>query len=117
MPAAASARGERSFGAVLAERPIDEGTYLLVVRANAGLAAAIDLRRRLLRLKLAGHTTVLVDLVGAHGVSAAILATLMQARRRLSTRDGRLVVASGDGAVRAAAERAGLEVVEGLEGE
>ena len=117
MLAATSARGEWSIGAVLAERPIDPHTYLLVVRANAGLAAALDLRRRLLGLRLAGHTTLLVDLEGAHAASDAILAALMQASRLLASRDGRLVVVSENATVRDAAERAGLEVVEGLENE
>jgi anti-anti-sigma regulatory factor len=117
MLAATSPGGEWSIGAVLAERLIDPRTYLLVVRANAGVAAALELRRRLLGLRLAGHTTVLVDLEGAYSASDAILAALMQARRQLASRDGRLVVASENAAVRAAAERAGLEVVDGLENE
>jgi anti-anti-sigma regulatory factor len=106
-----------SLGAVLAERTIDPRTYLLVVRTDAGLAAALDLRRRLLGLQLAGHTTLLVDLEGGHPVSGAILGALMRARRQLAVRDGRLIVASEDAAVRAAVEQVGLELVDGLDNE
>ena len=112
-----STHGEWSIGAVLAERPIDPRTHLLVVRANAGPAAARDLRRRLLGLRLAGRTTVLVDLEGAYGASDAILAALTQAHRQLSARAGRLVVASENVALRDDAERACLQVVDGLENE
>jgi hypothetical protein len=106
-----------SIGAVLAERPIDPHSYLLVVRADAGFAASLDLRRRLIGLGLAGHTTVLVDVEGAGRVSDAMVAALMQAGRRLALRDGRLVVTSEHAAVRASLERAGLELVDALEGE
>jgi anti-anti-sigma regulatory factor len=115
--AATSAGRDWSLGAVLAERAIDPRTCLLVVRADAGVAAALDLRRRLLALRLAGHTTLLVDLEGMNTVSDAILAALMQARRQLAARDGRLVVTSEHAAVRTAAEQVGLELVDHLESE
>jgi anti-anti-sigma regulatory factor len=104
-----------SLGAVLAERSVDSSTYLLVVRADAGLAASVDLRRRLLRLRLAGKTTVLVDLEGAERVSAPMLSALMQTARQLAARDGRLVVVSEHLSIRAALARAGFEPVEGLD--
>ena len=106
-----------SVGAVLAERRVDPTTFVLVVRADAGLAASVDLRRRLLRLRLAGHTTVLVDLEAAERVSAPMLAALMQARRQLAARDSRLVVVSEHATVRAALARAGFDPVEGLDEE
>lgn len=54
MATARSVARHWSLGAVLAERTIDPRTYLLVVRTDAGLAAALDLRRRLLGLQLVG---------------------------------------------------------------
>ena len=108
---------EWSLGAVLAERRVDLRTYLLVVRADASLAASVDLRRRLLELRMAGHSTVLVDLEGARHVSGPIVAALMQAARQFAAREGRLVVASEDAAIRAALVRAGLEAIDDLENE
>jgi len=106
---------EWSLGAVLAERRVDKRTYLLVIRADAGLTASVDLLRRLLELRMAGHSTVLVDLEGARNVSGPIVATLMQAARQFVARKGRLVVASEEAAIRAALVRAGLETIDGLE--
>jgi phosphoenolpyruvate synthase/pyruvate phosphate dikinase len=106
-----------SVGAVLAERPIDPHSYLLVVRPDAGFAASLDLRRRLIGLRRAGHTTMLVDVEGAGPVSDAMLAALIQARRRLAVSHGRLVVTSEHAEVRADLERAGLEPLDALEGE
>lgn len=109
---------EWSLGAVLAERRIDPRTYVLIVRADAGLAASVDLRRRLLELRLAGHTTVLVDVEAGGGhLSGPMVAALMQAGRQFEAREGRLVVASEQTAVRAALARAGFEPVAGLENE
>jgi hypothetical protein len=82
MAATTPATPEWSVGAVLAEREIDPQTYLLVVRADAGLAASLDLRRGLLGVRLTRHSTVLVDFEGAGGISAPIQAALMYARRR-----------------------------------
>jgi len=100
-----------SLGAVLAEREVDAQTSVLVVRADAGPAAALELRRRLLGLVRSGHTTVLVDLKGAHSVTDAILAALMQGRRKLNaSRGGRLVVAADDPSLRNVLERLGFEL-------
>ena len=117
MTASAAPTQEWSLGAVLAERRIDPRTYLLVVRSDAGLAASVDLRRRLLELRMAGHSTVLVDLEGAGHLSGPIVAALMQAARQFAARDGRLVVASEEASIRAALVRAGLETIDGLENE
>jgi anti-anti-sigma regulatory factor len=106
-----------SLGAVLAERSVDPRSCILVVRADAGLDASLDLRRRLLALRLAGHTTIMVDVEGGEHVSAPMLAALRQARRQLAARDGQLAVASEHAAVRAALARAGLDPVEGLDEE
>ena len=117
MSASRAPHRDWSLGAVLAERRIDPRTYVLIVREDAGPAASADLRRRLLELRLAGYTTILVDLEGARGVSEPLLAALRQAGRQFAAREGRLVVTSEQAAVRAALQRAGLEPVDGLENE
>jgi len=117
MCAASHASHHWSLGAVLAECSVDPQTYLLVVRADAGLGAALDLRRRMVRLGLVGYTTVLVDLEGAARLSDPMVAALMHGRRSLAAREGRLVVASEHATVRSALERAGLEVIDDLESE
>ena len=100
-----------SLGAVLAEREVDAQTSVLVVRADAGPAAALELRRRLLGLVMSGHTTVIVDLNGADRVTDAILAALMQGRRKLkASRGGRLVVTADDPSLRNVLERLGFEL-------
>jgi anti-anti-sigma regulatory factor len=117
MSASPASGRDWSLGAVLAERRIDSLTYLLIVRADLGLAASMDLRRRLLELRLAGHSTVLVDLEAGGHVSGPMMAALMQAAHQFAAREGRLVVASEQAAVRAALQRAGFDPVDGLENE
>jgi anti-anti-sigma regulatory factor len=99
-----------SLGPVLAEREVDPRTYVLVVRPDAGPAAALELRRRLLGLMLAGHTTLLVDLDGAERATDAVLSALMQARRKLAARDGRLIVAASQPTLRTALAGLGFEL-------
>jgi anti-anti-sigma regulatory factor len=94
---------------VLAEREVDPRTFLLVVRADAGPAAALGLRRRLLGLLLSGHTTLIVDLDGATHATDAVLAALMQAQRKLASRGGRLVVTASDPQMERALLRLGFE--------
>lgn len=106
---------EWSLGAVLAEREVDERTWLMTVRADAGLGASLALGRRLLGLRLAGYTTILVDLGTADRVTDAVVAALMQCRRKLAARDGRLVVAAGRSPVQRALTHAGLELADDLE--
>jgi anti-anti-sigma regulatory factor len=108
---------EWSLGAVLAEREIDERTFVLVVRADAGLGASLALGRRLLGLRLAGITTIVVDLGEADHVTDAVLAALMRCGRKLAERDGRLVVSAEHPTVRRALERSGLELAEILDGQ
>ena len=106
---------EWSLGAVLAECDIDKQTWLMAVRADAGLGASFALARRLLGLRLAGYTTIIVDLGNADRVTAAVVAALMQCRRKLAARDGRLVVAAGRPAVQRTLTHAGLELADDLE--
>ena len=101
---------EWSLGAVLAEREVDQRTWLMAIRADAGLGASLALGRRLLGLRLAGYTTILVDLGDADRVTDAVVAALMQCRRKLAARDGRLVVAAGRPPVQRALAHAGLEL-------
>ena len=112
-----TSKREWSLGAVLAEREIDQHTWLMAVRADAGLGASFALGRRLLGLRLAGYTTIVVDLGNADRVTDAVVAALMQCRRKLAARDGRLVIAAGRPAVQRALTRAGLELADDLEEE
>jgi hypothetical protein len=107
----ASAHPKRpwSLGAVLAEREVDPQTAVLVVRPDAGHAASLHLRRRLLGLLMSGHTTVVVDLDGGPRMTDAVLAALMHGRRRLAARDARLVVATSDPGMRARLAHLGFE--------
>ena len=104
-----------TLGAVLAEREIDNQTCLMAVRADTSLGASLALGRRLLGLRLAGFTTVIVDLGDADRVTDAVVAALMRCRRKLAMRDGRLVVAARSPAVQRALARARLEVADDLE--
>jgi anti-anti-sigma regulatory factor len=99
-----------SLGAVLAEREVDEHTLVVLIRADIGLAVCLALERRLLGMRLAGFTTIVVDVGTGDRVTDPVIATLMSCRRKLAPRDGRLVVAAGDPRVRRRLERAGLEI-------
>ena len=101
-----------SLGAVLAEREVDSRTWFVVIRADAGLGAALALGRRLVGLRLAGYTTIVVDLRNGEHVAGAVLAVLLQSRRKLELRDARLVVIAESPGVRSTLARAGLEVTE-----
>lgn len=98
-----------SLGAVLAEREVDDRTWLAVVRADAGLGAALALGRRLLGLRLAGYTTIVVDLGNGEHVTGAMLAVLLKTHRKLEQRDGCLAVVAESPAARSMLARAGLE--------
>ena len=104
-----------SLGAVLAEREIDEHTWLVVARADVGLGASLAFGRRLLGLRLAGFTTIVVALGDTDSVAAVMVAALMRSRRKLAARDGRLVVTADRPAVRRALARAGHEVVDAFD--
>ena len=112
----AARRGPRdsawSLGAVLAEREVDQRTWLVIVRANAGLGAALAMGRRLTELRLAGYTTIVVDLQNGEHITGAILAVLLQTRRKLELRDGCLAAAAESAAARGALARAGLELAD-----
>jgi anti-anti-sigma regulatory factor len=99
------------LGAILAERSVDPLTYVLVARADAGAGAARGLARRLLGLRLAGYTTLIVDLVGGEHASGAMLAALLLAQRKLRLRDARLVLTAPEPDSRDELRRSGLEVV------
>jgi anti-anti-sigma regulatory factor len=101
-----------SLGAVLAALEIDEHTCVVRIRADVAAGASISLERQLLALRLAGFTTVIVDVGETPHVTDAIVAALMRSRRELAARDGRLVLAAEARAVRRALARAGLEVAE-----
>jgi hypothetical protein len=93
---------------------VDPFTYVLVARADAGAGASRSLARRLLGLRLAGYTTVVVDLIGAREISATTLAALLLAQRKLRLRDGRLVMTAARRDSQDQLRRSGLEVVDGL---
>ena len=101
-----------SLGAVLAEREVDDRTWLLVVRGDVGPGAAIALRRRLLGLALAGYTTIIIDLADGERVTGALLAVLAQTRGKLERGAGRLAVVAETSEARSVLARAGLEVVD-----
>jgi hypothetical protein len=105
-------RSAWSLGAVLAEREVDEHTWLLVVRADAGLPPSLAVGRKLTRLRMAGYTTIVVNLVDGDRLSDPLLATLLEWRRKLELRDGRLVIAAEHPAARAKLGRAGLELAD-----
>jgi anti-anti-sigma regulatory factor len=103
---------EWSLGAVLAQREIDERTVVVVIRADVGLGPSLTFERRLLGLRLAGFTTIVVDVGAADRVADVMVATLMRCRRKLAPRDARLVIAADDPRVRRYLERVGLEVAD-----
>lgn len=104
-----------SLGAVLAELEIDEHTCLVQIRADVALGSSLMLERRLLALRLAGFTTMIVDVGDAAHVTDAIVASLMRCRTKLAIRGCRLTVAAERPAVRRVLARVGLDVAELVE--
>jgi hypothetical protein len=101
-----------SLGAVLAESEVDDSVCLLIVRPDVSLGAALALGRRVLGLRLAGYTTIVIELAAGRQVAPALVAVLLNTSRKIERRDGRLVIATEDPAVRLSLARAGLEVSE-----
>jgi anti-anti-sigma regulatory factor len=104
--------GAWSLGAVLAESEVDGDTYVVVLRPEVGLDAALAVGRRLLGLCLAGYTTIVAEIAAGERVSGTLIAVLLQSARKLDRRNARLVVSAADPAVRERLARAGLEVSE-----
>lgn len=101
-----------TIGPVLAEVRVDPHTHVIVARPDLPQDMARKLERRLLQLRMAGATTVAVDLSGHARVSGALLAALLRARRMLESRNGRLVVNASDAESARVLSAAGLETIE-----
>src|SRR5687768_7850225 len=101
-----------SVEAVLAEREIDKRTIVVEVHADAGLGASLALSRRLLGLRIAGFSTMIVAIGDANRVTDPVVATVMRCRRKLGVREGRLVAAAGQVAGQRTLAVAGLEVAD-----
>jgi hypothetical protein len=101
-----------TLGAVVAEQQVDERTHLLVVRPHASITACRDLERRLLGLFLAGNTTLIVNLLAGSDPSGAMRTTLLRSHRKISHRNGRLLVTVEDPNLGRRLEAAGLDLAD-----
>jgi hypothetical protein len=100
-----------TLGAVVAEQQVDERTHLLVVRPDASVTACRELERKLIGLRLAGNTTLIVNLLAGGDPCGAMMTTLLRGHRRISSRNGRLLITVEDADVGRRLELAGIELV------
>ena len=75
------------------DEQVDDSTHLVAVRGEIDLFTAPEFKQRINGAIDAGRAAVVVDLTGATFIDSSSLGVLISAHRRLTGRDGRLVVA------------------------
>src|SRR3954464_9564983 len=76
-----------------ADVPVDATTHVVAVRGEIDIFTAPEFKERISAAIDAGHDLVLVDLAATTFIDSSSLGVLISAHRRLSGRDGRLVIA------------------------
>lgn len=95
----------------LSTEALDDHSQLVIVSGEVDLFTAPELKQRLLDAIDAGSQRLVVDLTETTFIDSSGLGTLIGARRRLSEREGRLIVVSTNPAIDRTMELTGLDQV------
>ena len=90
---------------------VDEATHVVAVRGEIDIFTAPEFKQRISAAIDAGRDLVVVDLGGTTFIDSSSLGVLISAHRRLSARNGRLVVACDMPAVANTFKITGLDTV------
>jgi anti-sigma B factor antagonist len=93
------------------DEPVDETTHVVAVRGEIDIFTAPEFKSLIAGAIEAGRDRVIVDLAAATFIDSSSLGVLISAHRRLSLRDGRLIVACDVPEVRKTFTITGLDSV------
>jgi anti-sigma B factor antagonist len=93
------------------EEPVDDTTHVVAVRGEVDIFTAPEFKSLIGGAIEAGRDTVIVDLAEATFIDSSSLGVLISAHRRLSLRDGRLIIACDVPEVRKTFTITGLDSV------
>src|SRR3954447_20272305 len=93
------------------DEQVDESTHVVAVRGEIDIFTAPEFKERITGAIDAGRDLVVVDLGGTSFIDSSSLGVLISAHRRLSGRDGRLVIACDVPAVLNTFKITGLDAV------
>src|SRR3954464_9716051 len=94
-----------------ADVPVDATTHVVTVHGEIDIFTAPEFKERISAAIDAGRDHVVVDLGGTSFIDSSSLGVLISAHRRLSGRDGRLVIACDVPAVLNTFKITGLDAV------
>jgi anti-sigma B factor antagonist len=75
------------------DEPVDASTHVVAVRGEIDIFTAPEFKERVNGAIDAGRDVVIVDLTATTFIDSSSLGVLISAHRRLSNRDGRLIIA------------------------
>lgn len=90
---------------------IDETTHVIAVRGEINIFTAPVFKARIAAATDAGRDVVVIDLASATFIDSSSLGVLISAHRRLSQREGRLIIACDVPALRNTFRITGLDAV------
>jgi anti-sigma B factor antagonist len=90
---------------------IDEHTQVIAVRGEIDIFTAPEFKAHIAEAIDAGHDIVIVDLAAVSFIDSSSLGVLISSHRRLSLRDGRLIIACDVPAVLNTFKITGLDAV------
>src|SRR3954471_19475982 len=93
------------------DEQVDESTHVVAVRGEIDIFTAPEFKERITGAIDAGRDLVVVDLGATSFIDSSSLGVLISAHRRLSGRDGRLVIACDVPAVLNTFKITGLDAV------
>lgn len=94
-----------------ADVEVDDTTHVIAVRGEVDIFTAPEFKARITDAIDAGRDVVVIDLAEATFIDSSSLGVLISAHRRLSQREGRLIVACDVPAVRNTFRITGLDAV------
>lgn len=95
----------------MSDEPVDDSTHLVSVSGEIDIFTAPEFKGLIAGAIESERDTVIVDLAGATFIDSSSLGILISAHRRLTQRQGRLIIACDVPAVRSTFKITGLDSV------